>query len=186
MQNSVIVNQFYQALDELLIAAELEASSLRKHRSTLSIDYCPSRSEIIPILRGCAVIAQAFGAFLTVLKQVLDDKSLVQAAIRDLSNRLPDVVPLINYLLTPYHVVNSLNSERIKTSFSASQLWIETTKLVSWYAYLGSSGTASTSLISKVILFFSILGFCMPCKSICFMCCVVCCGKCDITTSAIK
>lgn len=150
MQNSAIVNQFHQALDELLTVAKREAELLHQHRSTLSIDYCPSHSEIIPILRSCSLIAQSFGAFLTTLRQVLEDTSLMQVAIRDTTKKLPDVTLLVSYLLSPYQVVNNLNSNRVKATLYASVLWQETSELVSWYAYLGASGTASTSLVSKL------------------------------------
>lgn len=110
---------------------------------------CPEQSELVPFLKSVQGIALALAEFLEALRAFLTDRNAV-AALRRIPSEERGLGGEAHQLLDFYGACGSLANKLREQDTTTTYVWQQTYELCVWFAYLGSSMTATSSLISSI------------------------------------
>jgi len=143
-----LIAQLTQTYRKLELTAAREAATLSEFEQEFDGARNPEQDELAQVLRSIQAMATSLAEFVKALRDFLGDGNAV-AVLRESPLNCREVGKVeVRHLLRPYLAMVDQDSKLREQGVARSYLWRATLGLYTWFAYLGASYTASSSMIS--------------------------------------
>src|ERR1051325_2601737 len=128
------IDEFLRARDEFERTIQNQCNQLVLAEEYLSIEQCPSRQGLTPVLRAIQEMSKSLASFLQILNGILNDPGeRSKLELLNFQEAMPNSESARN-LMKPRHVLIPLVNAFYHNQTPTSLLWEQTFDLAIWYS----------------------------------------------------